>query len=153
MCHVQQVWPVQDLDRGRHDQAILHWARVQWRMPAAASACIGMPAHSPPSLMTSQTQPDPDVCCGAGAQAALAKLYRTIEVQVAHQAALSSLAGRLDLLCAQIPAASGKKDVVYQPQVRHGCPAPHSAVCAACSASLSLSRRDVMAPAAQVVAR
>ena len=56
-------------------------------------------------------------CCCAGAQPALAKLYRTIEVQVSHQAALSSLAGRLDLLCAQIPAASGAQDVVYQPQV------------------------------------
>ena len=67
-------------------------------------------SHAPSSQLVT-------ACSCAGAQPALAKLYRTIEVQVAHQAALSSLAGRLDLLCAQIPAASGKQDVVYQPQV------------------------------------
>lgn len=53
----------------------------------------------------------------AGAPAELAKLHRIIQEQMANQAALVSLTGRLDLLCAQIPSASGVQDVVYQPQV------------------------------------
>ena len=44
-----------------------------------------------------------------------------------NQAALATLAGRLDLLCAQIPAASGRQDVVYEPQVSQ--PRPHERCC------------------------
>ena len=57
-------------------------------------------------------------CVGrAGATAELVKLHRTLLDQMANHAALASLAGRLDVLCAQIPAASGVQDIVYQPQV------------------------------------
>ena len=46
----------------------------------------------------------------AGAQAPLAELYQLIEARLALQRPLASLAGRLDLLCAQIPSTTASDD-------------------------------------------
>ena len=54
------------------------------------------------------------VCWGAGAQADLAGLYQMIEARLALQRPLASLAGRLDLLCAQIPPAGAGHSLVAQ---------------------------------------